>query len=91
MGAVAGEPPVKPPSLAAAVDDPNAVYALGSSSRESARLQRQAEELAPESVALLDGVGLRPGDSVIDLGCGPRGVIDLLAERGDAGWAGCRA
>jgi ubiquinone/menaquinone biosynthesis C-methylase UbiE len=44
-------------------------------------LQRQAEELAPESAALLDSVGLRPGDSAIDLGCGPRGVIDLLAER----------
>lgn len=81
MGAVAGEPPVKPASPAAAVDDPNAVYALGSSSGESARLQRQAEELAPDSAVLLDSLGLRPGDSAIDLGCGPRGVIDLLAER----------
>ena len=61
--------------------DPNAVYALGSSSDESARLQRQAEELAPESSDLLDRVGLRPGDSAIDLGCGPRGVIELLHER----------
>lgn len=81
LGAAAGEPPVKPLSPAAGVDDPNAVYALGSSSGESVRLQRQAEELAPESTALLDSVGLRPGDSAIDLGCGPRGVIDLLAER----------
>lgn len=81
VGAVAGEPAEEPPSPAAAVDDPNAVYALGSSSGESARLQRQAEELAPDSAVLLDGVGLRPGDSAIDLGCGPRGVIDLLAER----------
>lgn len=63
------------------IDDPNAVYALGSSIGESARLQRQAEELAPDSAALLDRIGLRPGDSAIDLGCGPRGVIDLLAER----------
>jgi len=78
---VSGEPPVKPASPAAAVDDPNAVYALGSSSGESARLQRQAEELAPDSAVLLDSLGLRPGDSAIDLGCGPRGVIDLLAER----------
>ena len=57
------------------------MYALGSSSGESARLQRQAEELAPDSAVLLDSLGLRPGDSAIDLGCGPRGVIDLLAER----------
>ena len=81
LGAVAGESAVEPPSPAAAVDDPNAVYALGSSRGESARLQRQAEELAPDSAVLLDRVGLRPGDSAIDLGCGPRGVIDLLAER----------
>ncbi|MBV9335940.1 MAG: methyltransferase domain-containing protein [Solirubrobacterales bacterium] len=61
--------------------DPNAVYALGSSSGETARLQRQADELGPESSALLDRVGLRRGDSAIDLGCGPRGVLELLSER----------
>src|SRR6516164_3220304 len=61
--------------------DPNAVYALGSSLQESARLHRQAEELAADSAALLDRVGLRPGHSAIDLGCGPRGILDLLADR----------
>jgi ubiquinone/menaquinone biosynthesis C-methylase UbiE len=61
--------------------EPNAVYALGSSSGESARLQRQSDELAPESSWLLDQIGLRAGDSGIDIGCGPRGIIDLLAER----------
>jgi SAM-dependent methyltransferase len=66
--------------------DPNAVYALGSSLEESSRLQRQAEELAADSAALLDRMGLRPGRSAIDLGCGPRGILDLLAERvGPAG------
>jgi ubiquinone/menaquinone biosynthesis C-methylase UbiE len=35
----------------------------------------------PESAALLDRVGLRPGQHAIDLGCGPRGVLDLLATR----------
>jgi SAM-dependent methyltransferase len=61
--------------------DANAFYALGSSQGESARLQRQADELAPDSAALLDRVGLRPGQSAIDLGCGPRGILDLLAGR----------
>jgi SAM-dependent methyltransferase len=61
--------------------DANAVYPLGSSLGESARLQRQAEELAADSAALLDRVGLRPGHSAIDLGCGPRGILDLLAAR----------
>ena len=80
MGRGACRPHGCSPPVAAA-EDPNAVYALGSSSGESARLQRQAEELAPDSVVLLDWVGVRSGDAAIDLGCGPRGVIDLLAER----------
>lgn len=45
---------------------------------ESARLQRQADELAEESEALLSRVELHAGDAAIDLGCGPRGVLDLL-------------
>jgi cyclopropane fatty-acyl-phospholipid synthase-like methyltransferase len=61
--------------------DVTAVYPLGSSAGESARLLRQADELAPDSAALLDRVGLRPGQSAIDLGCGPRGILDLLAGR----------
>jgi SAM-dependent methyltransferase len=61
--------------------DANAVYPLGSSQGESARLLRQADELAPDSRVLLDRVGLRPGQSAIDLGCGPRGILDLLAVR----------
>jgi SAM-dependent methyltransferase len=74
------------PAAGTTGQDPNAVYPLGSSMGESARLQRQAEELAADSSALLDRVGLRPGQSAIDLGCGPRGILDLLAGR--AGPAG---
>jgi ubiquinone/menaquinone biosynthesis C-methylase UbiE len=61
--------------------DANAIYALGSSAGESARLERQADELAADSAALLDRVGLRQGQAAIDLGCGPRGILDLLAAR----------
>jgi SAM-dependent methyltransferase len=61
--------------------DAAAVYALGSSMGESARLLRQPDELAAYTALLLDRVELRPGHSVIDLGCGPRGSFDLLAER----------
>ncbi len=70
-----GQPPAGPGPKA------TAIYALGSSHGESARLQRQADELADDSAALLDRVGLRPGHSAIDLGCGPRGIIELLAAR----------
>jgi ubiquinone/menaquinone biosynthesis C-methylase UbiE len=69
------------PTPGAEGHDANALYALGSSFDESARLQRQAEELAADSAALLDPVGLRPGQRAIDLGCGPRGILDMLAER----------
>jgi SAM-dependent methyltransferase len=61
--------------------DAATVYALGSSKGESNRLLRQPDELAAYTAVLLDRVGLRPGHSVIDLGCGPRGILDLLAER----------
>ena len=69
------------PAAGVTGQDGSAVYPLGSSPGESARLQRQAEELAADSAALLDRVGLRPGQAAIDLGCGPRGILDMLAER----------
>jgi hypothetical protein len=69
----AGPPTVTGPDAAA-------LYALGSSHGESARLQRQADELAADSAVLLDRVGLRPGQGAIDLGCGPRGILELLAS-----------
>src|ERR1700757_955129 len=71
--------------------DPNAVYALGQNPAESARLQRQADELAPESTMVLDRAGLGPGQSAVDLGCGPRGVLDLLAARVGPGGRGVDA
>ena len=55
------------------------IYALGSSPAESARLQRQSEELRPQSAELLNRIGLGPGQSAIDLGCGPSGILDLLS------------
>jgi hypothetical protein len=62
-----------------------AVHALGSDPDESARLRRQSEELGPESRELLGRIGPRPGQSAIDLGCGPSGIIDLLST-GRPGW-----
>jgi SAM-dependent methyltransferase len=63
----------------ATVPDAADVYALGRNPEESARLQRQSDELRPESVALLSRIGLEPGQSAIDLGCGPSGILDLLS------------
>jgi ubiquinone/menaquinone biosynthesis C-methylase UbiE len=66
-------------SAASAEPDAAAVYALGRNPAESARLQRQSDELRPESIALLDRIGPLPGQSAIDLGCGPSGILDLLS------------
>ena len=63
------------------------VYALGRDPAESARLRRQSDELRVDSAALLDRVGLRPGQSAIDLGCGPSGILELLVRAGFAGRA----
>jgi ubiquinone/menaquinone biosynthesis C-methylase UbiE len=57
------------------------VYALGRDPAESARLQRQSEELRADSAALLSRVSLGPGQTAIDVGCGPSGIIELLSQR----------
>jgi ubiquinone/menaquinone biosynthesis C-methylase UbiE len=58
-----------------------AVYTLGSSPKERERLRQQSADLRSHSVTLLDQVELGPGGSAIDLGCGPSGALDLLADR----------
>jgi SAM-dependent methyltransferase len=73
--------------VAEPAQDPNAVYALGSSQAETDRLRVQADELAPDSTALLDHAGLSAGQRALDLGCGPRGVLDLMTERVGPGGA----
>jgi SAM-dependent methyltransferase len=62
------------------------VYSLGTSPAERDRLRRQSAELRDHSALLLDRVGIAGGWQAIDLGCGPSGILDLLAERvGPAG------
>ena len=70
----AGSAPAARPQAAA-------VYALGRDQEESARLRQQSGEMRPYSSRLLDRTGLARGQAAIDLGCGPSGIIDLLAER----------
>lgn len=56
-------------------------YFLGQSAAEQGRLQRQAEQLAQDANDLFDLIGIVPGSRVVELGCGPRGCLDLLAHR----------
>src|ERR1051326_896365 len=60
------------------MQDPNS-YVLGTDPIERERLSKQSARLAPEANWLLDQVGLQPGARAIDVGCGPLGILDLLA------------
>jgi SAM-dependent methyltransferase len=75
-----------PVSSAADVAPGDVVYSLGSSPSERDRLRRQSAELRAQSELLLDRIGVGPGSRVLDLGCGPSGVLELLSGRvGPAG------
>lgn len=56
-------------------------YLLGRGPAEEARLKRQIANLAPDSDAQFERIGIKPGERVIDLGCGPGGVLHLLGKR----------
>ena len=56
-------------------------YFLGYSPSEQERLRRQAQQLGHEARWLLDQIGLAPRSRVVEIGCGPQGCLNLLAER----------
>ena len=60
--------------------DTSTGYVLGSSDREMARLAAISRLYRPFTDAWLDSAGLRPGMTVVDLGCGP-GDVALAAAR----------
>ena len=56
-------------------------YVLGYRQAEQERLQQQARQLAHESSWLFDQIGVARGARVVEIGCGPHGCLELLAER----------
>lgn len=54
---------------------------LGTGTAERERLLEQCLVYEPETRWLLDQLNIRPGWRVIDIGCGPLGILDLLASR----------
>jgi SAM-dependent methyltransferase len=65
---------------------PQAIYALGHTPEEYERLRMQARGWDSATGRLLDQVGLAPGASCLDAGCGPGETMRAMAERvGPAG------
>jgi ubiquinone/menaquinone biosynthesis C-methylase UbiE len=56
-------------------------YVLRGTQIEQQRLIKQAKGLEKPARWLLDQIGIRPGSRVVDVGCGPIGIINLLSER----------
>src|SRR5262245_53949475 len=56
-------------------------YVLGQSERAARRLEIQDASFADVSEQLLDDIGLRPGDRVVELGCGPGGLSRRILRR----------
>lgn len=56
-------------------------YLLGHGEAESRRLLEQTELLVPEAERFIDRLNVTRGARVVDLGCGPRGLLELLAVR----------
>lgn len=56
-------------------------YLLGASDGERERLLKHSEIFEPEARWLLDRIGIQPGWWAVDVGCGPLGIVNLLAQR----------
>jgi SAM-dependent methyltransferase len=54
---------------------------LLASATEAERLQLQARVWQPAAEAMLDGIGIEPGWSCLDLGCGAMGILGPLSQR----------
>jgi ubiquinone/menaquinone biosynthesis C-methylase UbiE len=60
-------------------------YVLGQSARAARRLEIQDAHFAEVSERLLDDLALRPGDRLVELGCGPGGFSRRILRRLGAG------
>jgi ubiquinone/menaquinone biosynthesis C-methylase UbiE len=60
-------------------------YVLGASTPERRRLLMQCELLKPAARSMLDQIGVARDWWTIDVGCGPLGILDLLAESTGSG------
>ena len=65
--------------MSALKDPADHEYILGADESERSRLLMQSEIHRAQAERLLERIGVRRGGRVIDIGCGPLGVLDLLS------------
>ncbi len=63
---------------------PSGQYPIERRAGEVERLRLQTEAWAPDTAAMLDRIGVKPGWKCLDLACGPGGITDVLADRAGA-------
>lgn len=56
-------------------------YILGADDSEHARLLAVCEMRRPQAELLFERLGIGLGQRVVDVGCGPLGVLDVLSAR----------
>jgi SAM-dependent methyltransferase len=56
-------------------------YPIERRAGEIERLLLQGAAVAPDTEVMLDRIGVTAGWSCLDIGCGPRGITDLLSKR----------
>jgi trans-aconitate methyltransferase len=64
-----------------ALSEQSAAYVFGGTPTELERLLAKADELEASARWLLDNIDIRPGSRVVDIGCGPMGILNLLSDR----------
>ncbi len=59
---------------------PSGNYPIERRSGEIERLYVQSKAMAPDTLVMLDRIGVKPGWSCLDVGCGPGGITELLSQ-----------
>jgi len=63
------------------VSEHSAPYIFGATQTELERLVAKVDELEASAQWFLDEIDIRPGSRVVDIGCGPMGILNLLSDR----------
>src|SRR4030095_9376208 len=64
-----------------AVSEQSAAYMFGGTQTELERLLAKVDELEGRAGWFLDHIDIKTGSRLVDIGCGPMGILNLLSDR----------